>query len=159
VVLIFAMMPALTQLRFLRTLPLSSDKLAFALLATILVPGLAIGAMNVLPAVFVSGDAAALVTVKKNLVSLAMLSLSAPVAVWRGLNGFGYALQVVLICALQVVPLIFRPAFANSQPLLIGCALLAIPLAYFLTRFLLERSGKAYRASSTMLFAAWGGAR
>ncbi len=158
-VLMFAILPVLTQLRFLRSLPISSARLALTLLSAFLIPCLALAAINAGVVGAVSGAEAAQLVSVRNVVIICSLALIVPLSVWRGFGRGNYLLLIILMVALQTIPLVFGFALRQQVSLCLACAGLSLPVALFLTKFALERGTGGYRSSVTALFPAWGGAR
>lgn len=159
---IFALMPALMHLKFLRTLPLSASRLALALLSMFLVPCIILGGISCLCLALASGREAAVALGQRHLVAILPMSLVLPIALWRGLGRGTYALLILWIIVVQTLPAVFSTIFARQSgpgPLLVAGAFLTLPLAVFLTRLALERGGKAYRPGTTPFSPIWSGAR
>jgi hypothetical protein len=160
-VFIFSLLPALTQLKFLRTLPLSSDRLALSLLLMLILPCVALGAIKALCVqAVVPGEVFNMV--ERHIVALCPLSLILPVVLWSGLGKLTYLLLVGFVVFAQSLPAIFSAIYgrqAEPGPLVVAGALLTLPLAFVLARFALARGGKASRANTLYFTSVWGGAR
>ena len=161
-VFIFALLPVLTQLKFLRTLPLSADRLALSLLLMLVLPCLALGAIKALCVQAIIGPGAVGEMAPRHIVALCPLSLILPVALWRGLGRGTYSVLLGFVIFAQTIPSILSVVYgkhAGPGPLLVVGALLTLPAAFFLARLALERGGKGYRANTLFLTRAWSGAR
>jgi hypothetical protein len=145
VLLIFALFPlrpALMQLRFLRTLPISTAKLATVIIASVILPVAAVS-MLMTGAVGLSvGTPAALTTLKSCLLFLAPIALCIFVTVWRG---GGIEAYVLFFVAMMAWVLAVSACQNITFPLAAGLALAGILLAWLLTCYALLRSGRAYR--------------
>ena len=162
-VFIFSVLPALTQLRFLRTLPVSASRLTLALLAMLLVPCCVLAAISALCAGTASGAEAALALGARHIVTVCPLALVLPLALWRGFGRASYMLMIVVVIVVQTVPEVLHTLTGRRggpEPLLVFGALLVPALAFFLGRLALERSTRGYRAQTQFFTGAWaGGAR
>ena len=159
-VLIVALTPALLQLRYLRTLPLSSGRLAVALLTMLLLPLLALGALSVALCGSLLGSPAALATAQGHFLTLIPAALVIAFVAWRGLGMAAYVLVITCVMVGQFsVIWLHTGKNAPSLPLGLTTALAAVVIvaAFFLTRLALERSPHVYRASVGGAFGrAWG---
>ena len=162
-VFIFSVIPALVQLRFLRTLPVSASQLTLALLTMLLAPCCVLAAINVLCTGAASGWEAAFMLVAKLIVTICPLTLVLPLALWRGFGRVSYILMIVVVIGAQTVPIVLHIVYGRRvepDSLLVVGALLIPVLAFFLSRLALERGSKAYRAQTLFFTGAWaGGAR
>jgi len=148
---IFFLQPMLMlqHLRFLRTLPVSATRLAVVMVATGILPLIALGAVVTGVAWLTIGTAAAITVSKSYMFILAPASLCVFFAVWRGAGMQAYALLLFTMFGFFMVPLWLQAFFHRREiiPLsLIGIvAAVYILLAFLLTRRALMQSSHAYR--------------
>jgi hypothetical protein len=151
VLLIFALFPlrpALMQLRFLRTLPISTAKLATVIMASVILPAMAVSMLLTGTIGLSVGTPAALTTLKSCLLFLAPVVLCVFFAVWRG----GGTQAYILFFAAMMVWVLAVSACQNINfPLVGGAALAGVLLAWLLTYYALLRSGRAYRVQTDPL--------
>jgi hypothetical protein len=155
---LFQILPMFTQLRLLRTLPISTTQLAAVLvflpIISLALLGIVIGFLF-FPFI---GQAKALEVAATFLIPMTMVSVGIPLVAWMGLErntmaliGFGFFIGIA------VVPLWFS---LEKIPLLLRYILVAVLIlvSFFGTKFSLARSSKAYRINLANL-GAWGGRR
>ena len=147
-VIVFEFLPALRQLRFLRTLPTSATRLAAVMISIVILPLIALGALVAVGAGMAVGPSAALTVVNSYTFILAPASLCVFFAVWRGDSLLAYALLLVTMFGLQQVQLRLQNLlhypelpFSLCGPIAAGCIL----VAFLLTRHALMRSSHSYR--------------
>ena len=156
-VLMFLLLPMITHLRFLRTLPISSAALAAAL---VLLPTASIIALGLFLAVLIvatSGSSADLLTLQRFLIGSGLMAMSVPMFVWRGLAAESFLVLFLIVMGGNLSPMFFK---IDKAPLwaIISVSTLLIALAFYLTRRLLRHSSQSYRVRSTALNA-WGVSR
>jgi hypothetical protein len=149
--LIFVLFPlrtSLMQLRFLRTLPISTAKLASLIIASVIVPIVAVTLLMVGIAGLSFGTPAALTILKSCLLALSPIALCAFFPVWRGGGIQAYALCVVAMMAwVLAVSALQNIIF----PLAGAVAVAGVMLAWVLTYYALLRSSRAYRVQANPL--------
>lgn len=155
---LFQIFPIFIQLRLLRTLPISTTRLAAVLVflpaASFALFSIAIGAFF-LPFI---GQARALEVAAFFLIPLTMMSVGTSVIAWFGLERNVLALfALCILFGIVFVPLWFN---LDKVPLSVKCASVAllVLISFFVTRFSLARRSKAYRVNLSNLVA-WGGRR
>lgn len=140
----FTLMPALRQLRYLRTLPLSANRLALILVFLALLPVLALGALTAGIARLSTSTPVTLLVLKNFLFILAPASLCLAVAVWRGAGILTYVVSLLLLIAFQAV--IYR----NLSLGLVGViSAICVLVAFLVARLALRRSSHAYLPLAT----------
>ena len=154
---LFLVLPTIMQLRLLRTLPISTSKLAATLVlmpaAPIFIIGLAWAAFS--GSVPESGTGYFIPS--SFLTCAALTAIGAPVFVWRGLKLETYLLLMFLAMASTLGPIFFYTA--NIPPTVAALVSLGvIALAFEITRRLLQSSSNPYRNHAAMM-GAWGGGR
>jgi hypothetical protein len=149
--LIFILFPlrhSLMQLRFLRTLPISTAKLASLIIASVIVPIVAVTVLMVGIAGLSTGNPVALTILKSCLLALSPIALCAFFPVWRGDGIQAYALCVVAMMAW----ILAASALQNiTFPLAGGVAVAGVMLAWVLTYYALLRGSRAYRIQTNPL--------
>ena len=164
-VLLFFISPVVFQLRFLRTLPISSSSLAATLVflpvISIAVVGLIVSAL----ASFAADESVILATVNGFLMLGTQAAVLVFIIVWRGLDAVTYLLVFLIAVSGSFITLgltlIFhlglktpeRPWWVN-----LTVFLLCVAVSFALTRRLLTKSSGAYRVR-TMPGNAWSMAR
>ena len=152
---IFLVLPTIMQLRLLRTLPISTSKLAATL---VLMPAAPIFIIGLAWAVF-SGSASESETVflipSSFLTCAAITAIGAPIFVWRGLKFETYFLLMFLAMSSTIGPTFFHTAkIPPTVAALVSLGVIA--LAFEITRRLLRSSSNPYRNPAAMM-GAWGG--
>ena len=139
--------PVCLQMRFFRTLPLSTNDLAAFLVLTTLSCILMIFAsvVFVLVVVFQQSLVSVIQSIPKS--SCAIMLLLIPVVVW---SGWGRKSNMVLflgIAAAQVYSFFWEHDHwrSNSQTVSFVGAALVVPVAFLLTKIAIERSSRTYR--------------
>jgi hypothetical protein len=150
-VLTFAMIPAIMQLRHLRTLPISSGRLAGVLISLLLLPVLALGVVSTTVCGLVAGETAAINAARTLLLSLPAAVLSVAIITWLGFRTRTYLLVGATMLISQIGTLIWlTPSRTVAAPLSLPQTALvvaaAVVLAFYLTRLALRRGTSAYRA-------------
>ena len=160
-VLLFALMPAILQLRLLRSLPISTSALASTLLAMIVLPMAALGALSAGVTGLALGAPAALEVAKSCLFMLVPATLAVAFATWRGLEKGSYFFLIFVVMLTQFGSEWLRRTL-RGENIPVGwaalVATLAIAGAFLLTRRALQRGTHAYRAQGA-LAGAWGANR
>jgi hypothetical protein len=151
---IFQVLHIFTQLRLLRTLPISTTKLAALL---VFLPTASLALMSLILGTFLYafiGQAEAFEVAAIFLIPITIADLAIPLVLWSGwernslaLIGFVFFLSLTLpiFFGLDQVPLSFRCAVA----------IIIVSISFIATKYLLPRSNKAYRLQLSNL-GAWG---
>jgi hypothetical protein len=146
-VLLFLLLPIISHLRVLRTLPISSSSLASLLVfvptAAMLALGLTMGTITSV----LSGSFSVWLIPQGFVAAAALLALCVPIFVWQGVGTTSYLVLFLVIVAGSLFPLLGNSKSLAPAILAGGVALVA--LAFFLTRWLLRRSSAAYRVRAT----------
>ncbi|MBU6402109.1 MAG: hypothetical protein KGS61_17460 [Verrucomicrobia bacterium] len=166
-ILFLYLLPVVRQLRYLRSLPVSSSRLALVLLGITVLPLAGLGGLVAGAAGLLSGIPAAVTVLKTYTWMLALTSLCVCLAAWRGEEIQVWVLQFVLLCVLQWAPIgwetwLQHPPHSPGQ--LGSVASGVVCVAFLLTRLALRRSTHAYRVvpgTQVNLFgdATWGSGR
>ena len=161
-IIVFQLLPVLRQLRFLRTLPLSATRLATVMIAIVVLPLIALGALATGVAGLALGTQAGITFLKSYTFILASASLCVFFAVWRGDGMPAYALLVITMFGFQQVTLRLQMFFHYPEmpfnligPIVAICVL----LAFLLTRRALLHSSHAYRVQANPFGNVWGAGR
>jgi uncharacterized membrane protein (UPF0136 family) len=144
-------MPILRHLRFLRTLPISATSLAVVMVATGILPLIALGAVVTGVAWLAIGTAAAITLLKCYTFILAPASLCVFFTVWRGAGMQAYALLLVTMFGFFMAPLWLRTSFHHREipfSLTGTIAAICVLLAFLLSRCVLLHSSHAYRVQA-----------
>jgi len=150
-IIVVQFLPVLRQLRYLRTLPISATRLAATMLAIVILPLIALGALVAGGTGLVLGAPADLTVLKSYTFILAPASLCVFFAVWRGDGIQTYVLLAITLFGLQLVQLRLQMAFHYLEPPFSLCGTIAaicILLAFLLTRCALMRSSHTYRVQA-----------
>jgi hypothetical protein len=140
VITFFCLTPFLRHLRYLRTLPLSADRLAGLIILVAILPLLALGLLGAAVA-WLSADSAATFHVVRNFTFvLCPASLCMAMAVWRGTGLQTYAVLIPMAIGVQWFCL-----GNKSMELAVAAAAGGLLLAFLLTRYALRHSSHAYR--------------
>jgi len=148
VVLIFQLLPALRHLRLLRTLPISVFGLSSTLLAVILLPLMALGAVSAVIAGGVLGRPAAITFLTDYAFVLAPASVGAFLAAWLGEGKLSYALLLITFFGSQQVQLRLQTSMHLLElPLRLSTTIAAgsVLLALLLISGVIRYSRLAYR--------------
>jgi hypothetical protein len=149
VLLIFILFERLTflmQLRFLRTLPLSTAKLATVIIASVILPVIAAGLFLAGIAGLSVGTTAALTVLKSCILVLAPITLCIFFNVLRGggMEVFLVSVVVALLAWVWVVSALQHITF----PLAAGVAVAGVMLGWRLTYYALSRGSRTYRVQT-----------
>ena len=159
----FALIPALLQLRFLRSLPISAARLAAVMVATAILPLAALCALLTGTAAVVLGFAPAAGILKSYAGILAPCSLCIYLFVRLGVGTLAYALMVLTTILFQAVPLWTYWFFEHREThlgLTVGIVVVCILSGFLLTRRALMRSSRPYRVQANLFSnAAWSAGR
>jgi hypothetical protein len=143
-----------SQLRLLRTLPLSAGQLAGVLMALILLPLALLDTTLISLITLGTGTAAALGIVKTVVVLVAPATLAVSLIVWLGLGRMTFMLLFGFMTGAQ-----FIPKWIHFQSTPLGLLMLLAAgvgsFAWFLTRHALINSTKAYRMPAFALGNNW----
>jgi len=150
-IIFFRFMPLLRQLRFLRTLPVSATRLAFVMLAIVLLPLIAVGALVAGVAGLFMGTVEALTVLNSFALVLAQAAPCVFFAVWRGDRKEVYALllltQVGFLLGSMYLQMLFH--YPEHSLHLIGPIMgICLPSAFLLTRRVILHSSRAYRVQA-----------
>jgi len=142
------LLPMITHLRFLRTLPISSDTIAATLVFAPVALIIAMGAFVAALTRFSSGVSTGLFIPQSCLFGVLFVSIGVPLIVWRGLSMGSYFVLVLMAMAGNILPVLAHAA--KSSPLEFLCiSILAIVSAFIITRFVLAQSSQPYRVRLT----------
>lgn len=147
-VVVFRLTPDLSQLRLLRTLPVSATHLAAALITPVIAPLFALGLLVAGVVSSTVGLSPAIAALKSFIFILAPGALCVFVTVWRGVGMQAYALQLLILFGFLLAPLWLGRYFRYPEPplsLAVAFAAFWILLAFLLTRRALLGSRQAYR--------------
>jgi hypothetical protein len=148
-VVLFLAMPALRQLRLWRTLPISATRLALLVIALAVLPLIGIGTASTLLAALAWGQVVALTTLKSYALTLVPAALSVLLAAWLGTGRGVYILLFLIVMTCGVLgPISDERLFHHPIPVAMSSALVVafVTLCFLLTRQVLMRSSRAYRA-------------
>lgn len=146
--IVFQLLPALRQLRLLRTMPISTVGLSSALMAIMLLPLIALGGASAAVAALAMGTPAALTFLSDYTFVLAPASLSVLLAVWLCEGKLGYAVLIVTLFGSQQVQLRLQSSLHVLElPLSLAAAIAAacVLLTLLLTTWAIRSSRHAYR--------------
>ncbi len=151
-IVLFHQVQVALQLRFLRTLPISTNRLAVALIASAVLPLAALGTVTATIAVL------AWDTVMAGRLWVAFTLNLLPVAfgvwfvLWRGAGMFGNAMAILATIVLQMVCTIGFFQRLDITPVMAGViTAIGILLAFLLLRALLQGGSRAYRIQKNPL--------
>jgi len=151
----FLLLPTIMQLRLLRTLPISTSKLAATL---VLMPAAPIFIIGLVWAAFsgsIPENGTGFLIPSSFLTCAALTAIGAPIFVWRGLKLETYLLLMLLVMASTLGPIFFHTAkIPPTVATLLSLGVIAI--AFEITRRLLQSSSNPYRNHPAMMNA-WGG--
>jgi len=150
-ILLYHAAPALRQLRFWRTLPISATRLAAMIIALAILPLIAVGGASAGVAGLVWGKAAVITTLKNYALVLAPAALSMFLAAWLGTGRGVFVLLFLIMIGWGVVKPILEvlPFFAAIPLGLTGTfAAACVLLGFLLTRLTLVRGNQGYRTQS-----------
>ena len=140
---VFAVIPVLTHLRFLRALPISASILAAAL---VFVPS---GLLLVFAVVFAAiGENSLLLG---SVLAAAAVAVFIPIFVWRGFGTATFSPAFILVVQIAImVPIFFR---LGNAPLMFAIvfAIVAILLSWQITRSVIRHSSQAYHAHPSVI--------
>jgi hypothetical protein len=164
-ILIFAIVPIAFQLRFLRTMPVSSSALAATLVSLPVFSIIAVGVIVAAVGGLSLGETVILPTTNNFLILGAKAAVIVPLIVWRGLDALTYLFIFLMIISDSFIKLGMTIYFhlgsnspANPWWSSLIIFLLFIAMAFALTQRLLIKSSSAYRVR-TMPANAWSMAR
>ena len=146
--IVFQLLPALRQLRLLRTMPISGMGLSATLMAIMLLPLMALGAASAGVAVFALGTPAAITFLGDYTFALAPASLCVLLAVWLGEGKPSYAVLIVILFGSQQVQLRLQSFLHVPElPISLAAAIAGtcVILALLLTPWAIWSSRRAYR--------------
>ena len=146
------LIPIFQQMRYLRTMPLSASRMAVVLIAILILPLIALGAVVTGLTWAVWGTSLALMVLNTSIFILAPAALSGSVVVWRGGGILAYCFMGVAMLFGQA-PWFMR---VSGHPelsirLTVTITVVCIALAILLTRQTLFRSSRPYRVQPAPL--------
>jgi hypothetical protein len=146
-------MPILRHLRFLRTLPISATSLAVVMVATGILPLIALGTVVTGVAWLTIGTAAAITFLKCYTFILAPASLCVVFAFWRGAGMQAYALLLFTMFGFFMIPLWLQAFFHRREIIPFSptgtITAICVLLAFLLSRYALMHSSHAYRVQAS----------
>jgi hypothetical protein len=164
-ILIFSIVPIVFQLRFLRTLPVSSSALAATLVSLPVFSIVAVGVIVAAVAGLLLGETVILPTANNFFMLGAKAAVIVPLIVWRGLDVVTYVFIFLMVISDSFINLGMTILFhlgsdkpANPWWSSLIIFLLFIAVAFVLTQRMLTQSSSAYRVR-TMPANAWSMAR
>lgn len=164
-ILIFSIVPIVFQLRFLRTMPVSSSALAATLVSLPVLCVVAVGVIVAAVGGLLLGETIILPTANNFLILGAKAAVIVPLVVWRGLDVLTYILIMLMLVSDSFIKLGMTIYFhlgsnspANPWWTSLIIFLLFIAVSFALTRRVLIKSSSAYRVR-TMPTNAWSMAR
>lgn len=145
--LFISLLPIIGQLRFLRTLPLSTTRLAWTLTALVALPSTALLLTNfALGRLFQYPTPLARI-MTQDLTTLAALCLSVPLLVWTGFNRVVLGFLVMAMTLAQMLPRELAAMPIWAAPLL---TVIAVAATVILLKRALERGSRTYRPAPHM---------
>ena len=144
----FHLPPSLRQVRFLRTLPMSSTRLAALLMSVVVLPLVALGVVLAGIAGVVYGAPLAVLALKGYLLILAPAGLCVFLSLGRSEGKLTFHFYLLIMTVFFAVPVYLLYSFQYRQiPVaLVGLvALVFVLLAFWLTQFALKYTSRAYR--------------
>jgi hypothetical protein len=153
-VVVFQILHIFIQLRLLRTLPLSTNKLAALL---VLLPTASLALMSLIFGTFLYafiGQAEAFEVAAIFLIPISTVAIAIPLVLWWGLERNAVALVGFVFFLSLTLPIFFR---LDGIPFPFRCAvaMILVSVSFIATKYLLPRSNKAYRIQLSNL-GAWG---
>ena len=162
-ILIYQVLPVLRQLRLLRTLPISTTRLAAVMIELMVLPLVAVGALASIVVWPLLGASIAIALLKSYAFILAPGTLCVFFALWGGEGVLGYVLMIgTLFGSLKVQGWLQISSHTLDVPFgLIGpIAVAGLVLSYLLARRALGHSSHAYRVRTSITGSfPWGGGR
>jgi len=151
---IFQVLHIFIQLRLLRTLPISTTKLAALL---VILPVASFAVLSLILGAFLYafiGQAEAFKIAAIFLIPMTIAALAIPLFLWSGFERNSLALIGLTFFLSLTLPIFYG---LDGVPLLFRCAvaIILISISFFATKYLLPRSSKAYRIQLSNL-GAWG---
>jgi len=146
------LIPALSHLRFLRTLPVSATSLAGVMIGIVILPLLALGALVAAVVALSVGTPFAVTVLKSYSFMLAPAALCVFFAVWRGVGVPTGALVLVTMFGFFLGPLWLKRHFHQPETPFLQTGIfvaLWVLLAFLLTRRALLSSSHAYRIQAS----------
>ncbi len=151
-VIVFPLLSVLRHLRFLRTLPVSTTRLAAVVISMMILPVVAVGALAAGIAWPALGTPAALTFLNCYTFVLAPASLCVFLALWRGEGMLAYILLFLTVLGFQRIYGELQISFHHVEvpfDLTGPIAAITVLLAFVLTRLALLRSSHAYRVRAS----------
>jgi len=148
-IIFYRFIPLLRQLRFLRTLPVSATRLAFVMLATVLLPLIAIGPVVAGVAGLFLGTSEALTVLNSFTLVLAPTALCMSFAVWRSDEKGVYALLLLIMIGFLLGFMRLQTHYPGHPFNLAGSVMgICLLLAFLLTCLVIRRSSRAYHVQA-----------
>ena len=148
-VILSRFMPLLRQLRFLRTLPVSATRLAFVMLATVLLPLVAVGSVAAGVAGLFLGTSEAFTVLNSFTLVLAPAALCMSFAVWRSDEKGVHVLLLLAMVGFLLGFIRLQTRYPEHPFNLIGPVVgICLLLAFLLIRRTLLHSSRAYRVQA-----------
>jgi hypothetical protein len=151
-IIMFTIIPALMQIRLLRTLPMPATRLAAVMIGIPLLPLIALGAILAGIAGLSMGTPAAIAILKDYTLALASGALCVLFVGWLGVGRDSFALMCLILIVFQSVPIWLKASFNIRQiPFTLIGAIVAISItvSFLLTRHSLMHSSKTYRVQAS----------
>jgi hypothetical protein len=158
-VVFFALMPALQQLRILRSLPVTATGLAGMLLASLILPLAGLQLLMAMLGWLVSGQGAAVAVANSFLLSLPFMMLCLVVIAWQGQGIGSFLLMILFMILAQFIPSILNASDGFHVFSLGVCGVTSgffLALSFWLLRRSLLRSSRPYRGYPGLAGTAWG---
>lgn len=148
-VLVLSLLPAWSQVRHLRSMPVSATAIAWALMAMVLMPLAGLEALMTGVAWLMSGATPAAGVMRDFIQTLPYVGLCLAFVAWQAMGIWSYMLLVATMSLAQAVPVLMKewlgfdglPAGLSAA---IGMVVLA--LSFWVIRWSLLRSSRAYRS-------------
>jgi hypothetical protein len=161
-IIIFAIIPTLLQIRLLRTLPMSVTKLTAVMIGLVLLPLIAVGAIFAGISGLTSGTPAAIMIIRSYALILAPAVMCVVLVGWLGAGRDALSLMISTMILFQIVTARGQSFFTNREipfsliSVIVG---VTVALAFLLTRHSLMHSSKTYRVHANPFGTVWGAGR
>lgn len=159
-VVLFAVIPTMIQLRYLRTLPMSATRLAAVMIVMPFVPLIALGVVMAGTAGAVLGTVAAFKVLNGFAFTLASAALCVIFVGSLGVGRSSFALIIFTMIIFQTLPMWLQVLFKGREiPFSLTGTIVGfiVTAAFLLTRRSLMRNSKAYRVQANpFINSAWG---
>jgi hypothetical protein len=161
-IMLLALLPVLSQLRLLRTLPLDAARLAGVLITLVALPIVLLGAASLLGTGLFLAPADLPRAVQTYALALIPALLSLPFMIWLGTGLVANIVTMLLIVVSQILPLWLGFSRGSQTIPPVALALittLSLVLAYSFVWQILRRSTRVFRPRPNPFAMAWGGGR